>query len=35
MAAVVARQPILDKDKNVFAYKLLFRGGDTDSENFD
>ncbi|PTV99096.1 EAL and modified HD-GYP domain-containing signal transduction protein [Halanaerobium saccharolyticum] len=35
MAAVVARQPILDKNKNVFAYELLFRGGDTGTENFD
>jgi len=35
LAAVVARQPILDKDKNVFAYELLFRGGDPTSDNFD
>lgn len=27
MEAYVARQPILDKDKNLFAYELLIRGG--------
>ncbi|TDO92255.1 diguanylate phosphodiesterase [Halanaerobium saccharolyticum] len=35
MDAVVAKQPILDKNKEVFAYELLFRGGDTGSDNFD
>ncbi|SHM23880.1 EAL and HDOD domain-containing protein [Halanaerobium congolense] len=28
MSAVVARQPILDKNLNIFSYELLFRGGD-------
>ena len=27
MPVFVARQPIFDKDKNVFAYELLFRSG--------
>ena len=27
MFAFVARQPILDKNKDVFAYELLFRDG--------
>ena len=27
MFAFIARQPILDKSKSVFAYELLFRDG--------
>lgn len=29
MSAVVARQPILDKNLNIFSYELLFRGGES------
>lgn len=33
MNSLVAKQPILDTEQNVFAYELLFRGGDI--EDFD
>ena len=30
MFAFIARQPILDRDKDVFAYELFFRDGKND-----
>lgn len=30
MDVFVARQPIFDKEKNIYAYELLFRSGETD-----
>jgi len=33
MIALVARQPILDKNLNIFSYELLFRGKDSESFN--
>jgi EAL and modified HD-GYP domain-containing signal transduction protein len=33
MTALVAKQPILDLNEEVFAYELLFRGGDPEDFN--
>src|SRR6056297_2890359 len=35
MQISVARQPILDKNENIFAYELLFRSSARDSDKFD